>query len=150
MKIIYILTSIISLFVISCTGQNKKPYPTLILNDRYNQIQKENSKVIPHNYELNTLKGLIFDCSNYDFSLIKIMNNNKLPDLVHVISKAGTFTVKLNTKGNTVIDNSTMQSLDENNKKFLGFVKGDTAMLAIGTIKNNEMMTYWLGMVNIK
>ncbi len=79
---------------------------------------------IPQNYELKSLKGLILNCSNYDFSLIKTMNDNKLPDLVHVISKAGTFTVKLNTKGQTIIDNSTMQSLDENNKKFSGFVKG--------------------------
>ncbi len=150
MRIFCTLISIISFIVISCLGQSKKPYPTFILNDKYNQIQKENSKVIPQNYELKSLKGFVLDCSNYDFSLIKKMNKNKLPDLVHVISKAGTFTVKLNTKGKTIIDNSTMQSLDENNKGFLRFVKGDTAMLAIGTIKNNEMMTYWLGMINIK
>jgi hypothetical protein len=150
MKIIYTLISIISLFVVSCTGQTNKRYQIFILNDKYNQIQKEDSKVIPQNYELNSVKGLILDCSNYDFSLIKKMNDNRLPDLVHVISKAGTFTAKLNTKGKTTIDNSTMQSLDENNKNFSGFVKGDTAMLAIGTIKNNEMMTYWLGMVHIK
>jgi hypothetical protein len=78
------------------------------------------------------------------------MNENKLPDQVFIISKAGTFTIKLNTQGKTIIDNPTMQSLDEKNKSFKGFIKGDTAMLSIGTIKNNEMMTYWLGMVSIK
>ena len=65
-----------------------------------------------------------------------------MPDQVHIISKAGTFTVKLNTAGQTIIDNSTMQSLDDGNKNFTGFVKGDTAMLAIDTIKNDELMTY--------
>lgn len=150
MKIIYAFVSIISLFVISCTGQSKKSYPTFVLNDKYNQIQKEDSKVIPQNYELESLKGLILDCSDYDFTLIKTMNENKLPDRVHIVSKAGTFTVKLNTKGQTIIDNSTMESLDGKNKTFTGFVKGDTAMLAIGTIKNNEMMTYWIGMMSIK
>ncbi len=150
MKITYALIFIISLFIISCTGQSKKSYPTFVLDDKYNQIQKENSKVIPQNYELRSLQGLIIDCSNYDFSVIKTMNDNRLPDQVHIVSKAGTFTVKLNAQGQTIIDNSTMQSFDERNKSFAGFVKGDTAMLAIGTIKNNEMMTYWLGMVNIK
>ncbi len=149
MKITYSLISIILLFVISCTGQSKA-YPTFVLNDKYNQIQKEDSKVIPQNYELESLQGLILDCSNYDFSLIKAMNENKLPDQVHIVSKAGTYTVKLNTQGQTIIDNSTMESLDGKNKSFTGFVKGDTAMLAIGAIKNNEMMTYWLGMVSIK
>lgn len=150
MKITYALVSIISLFAISCTGQSKKLYPTFVLNDKYNQIQKEDSKVIPENYELESLQGLILDCSKYDFSLIKTMNENKLPDQVHIVSKAGTFTVKLNTQGQTIIDNSTMEPLDGKNKNFTGFVKGDTAMLAIGTIKNNEMMTYWLGIVPIK
>lgn len=149
-KIIYALISIILLFVISCTGQSKKPYPTLVLNDKYNQIQKENSKIIPQNYKLESRQGLILDCSNYDFSLIKKMNENILPDQVHIISKAGTFTIKLNINAQTILDNSTMQSLDEKNKPFTGFIKGDTAILAIGTIKNNEMMTYWLGMIEIK
>lgn len=150
MKLIYALVIVITLFTISCTEQTKKTYPTFVLNDKYNQIQKEGSKEIPQYYELQSLQGLILDCSKYDFSIIKSMNDNKLPDQLHIISKAGTFTVKLNTQAQTIIDNSTMESLDGKNKSFTGFVKGDTAMLAIGTIKNNEMMTYWLGMVSIK
>jgi hypothetical protein len=50
MKIIYVLISILSLLVISCTGQNKELYPTLVLDDKFNQIQTEDSKVIPQNY----------------------------------------------------------------------------------------------------
>ena len=118
MKIIYALISIISFFSVSNTEQNKKAYALIVLNDKYNQIQKDNSKVIPQNYELKSLHGLILDCTGYDFTLVKTMNKNKLPDRVHIISKAGTFTVKHNTKGHTIIDGSTMQSLNEKNKFF--------------------------------
>ncbi len=121
-----------------------------MLNDKYNQIQKEDSKVVPQNFELQSLQGLMLDCSKYDFSLIKAMNDNKLPDQLQITSKAGTFTVKLNTKGQTIIDNSTMESLEGKNKSFTGFIKGETVMLAIGTLKYNEMMTYWLGTISIK
>lgn len=149
MKFIFSFISFISLFVISCTGQSNKSYPTFVLNDKYNQIQKEDSKVVPQNFELQSLQGLMLDCSKYDFSLIKTMNDNKLPDQVQITSKAGTFTVKLNT-GQTIIDNSTMESLEGKNKSFTGFIKGETVMLAIGTLKYNEMMTYWLGTISIK
>lgn len=150
MKFIFSFISFVSLFVISCTGQSNKSYPTFVLNDKYNQIQKEDSKVVPQNFELQSLQGLMLDCSKYDFSLIKAMNDNKLPDQLQITSKAGTFTVKLNTKGQTIIDNSTMESLEGKNKSFTGFIKGETVMLAIGTLKYNEMMTYWLGTISIK
>ena len=104
--------------------------------------------VKPKNYEQKSLPGFVLNSTEYDFSLIKTVNGNLLPHKVHIIFNAGTFTVKLNTAGQTIIDNSTMQSLDDSNENFTGFAKGDTAMLAIGTIKNHQLMTYWLGMIN--
>ena len=77
MKIIVILICIISLTAVKCSGQNKA-YPSLILDDKYNQIQKEDSKVIPQKYSLKSLQGFILDCYIYDFTLIKTMNNNRL------------------------------------------------------------------------
>jgi hypothetical protein len=150
MKIFYFYISMVSLFVISCTGQSKKSFPVFALDDQHNQIQKDDSKVIPKYYELKTSEGFILDCSKYDFSLIKTMNDNKLPDKVSILAKGGTFTTKLNTVGETVFDNSTLESSDDKNKKFTGFVQGDTAMLVIGSIKNNEMISYWLGMITVK
>ena len=148
MKLFHALTLFVSIFP-ACTQANKEIYPTVILDDKFNQIQKTDSKIVPTNYELNSLKGFVVDCSNYDFTL-KLMNENKLPDQLHIISKSGTFTIKLNSKGKTIIDNSTMQSLDDPKINFTSFIRGDTALLGIGTLKNNEMMTYWLGRVVIK
>jgi hypothetical protein len=150
MKVNSFLISIILFIAISCSGQNKKMFPTLNLNDKYNQIQKNGSGVIPQNYELTSLNGFILHYSKYDFSLIKTLNGNKMPDVVNVLSKAGKFTVNLNLNGQTLIDSTTLQSLDGDNKKFSGFIKGEKVILAIGTNKNNEMMTYWLGMIDIK
>ena len=149
MNLFHALTLFVSIFS-ACTSVNKDIYPTIILDDKFNQIQKADSKIIPSNYELNSLKGFVVDCSNYDFTLIKSMNENKLPDQLHIISKSGTFTVKLNPTGKTIIDNSTMQSLDDPKINFESFISGDTALLGIGTLKNNEMMTYWLGRAVVK
>ena len=150
MKALFSVTLIISVIAVSCSGQDKKLYPTLILEDKYDQIQKDGSNIIPQNYVLTSLTGFILDHSKYDFSMIKTVNGNKMPDVINVLSKAGKFTVNLNPNGQTLIDSTTLLSLDGDNKKFSGFIKGDKVILAIGTNKNNEMITYWLGMIDIK
>ena len=82
------------------------------------------------------------------------MNGGKDPDLLFIVSKSGNFAVELNIAGETVVDRSTMQSLDNPKKKFKEFDKGDTPILGIGTLKIQDgkanMMTYWVSMIDIK
>ena len=154
MKRNYFLILCTLILFYSCSGGDKTAYTKLILDDKYSQIQKEGTTIVPQNYEIESSNGFVLDCSKYDFSLIRQMNKGKDPDMIHVISKAGTFVVNLNAKGETIVDNTSMHSLDENNKVFTGFIKGDTAILAIGTLNLDkgisEMMTYWLGRAVIK
>ncbi len=142
--------SVISFFLFGCVGQAKKSYPIFVVSDTYNLNQKKDLKVIPQIYESESVSGLILDCSKYNFALFQKMNENKLPDQVHIMSQAGLFTVKLNAQGQTIIDNSTMKSISGNKIHFRGFVKSDTAMLFIGTKKNNVMETIWRAKVAIK
>ena len=141
---------IVSLLLISCIGTGEMEYPVFTLDDKYNQIQKDDSPLTPENYKLSSLNGFILDCSNYDFSLIKTMNDDKLPDVAFILSKGGLFAIELNPNEQTTFDSTTMQSIDQENKAFSGFIRGDTVILAIGTIKNDEMKTYWLANINVQ
>ena len=141
---------VISFFLFGCVEQAKKSYPIFVVTDTYNLNQKKDSNVIPQIYELESVSGLILDCSKYNFALFQKMNENKLPDQVRIMTQAGIYTAKLNAQGQTIIDNSTMKSILGNKIHFKGFVKGDTAMLFIGTKKNNVMETIWRGKVAIK
>ncbi len=128
----------------------KKPYTTLVLDDKYNQMQRQDSKIIPQNFELRSVKGLILDCGSYDFSWIKAMNEDQLPNLAYIMSQAGIFAVNLNNQGQTIIDQSTIELVVGKSKKFTGFRKGETAMLVIGQMINNELVTYWLAIITVK
>ncbi len=153
MKIRLLFIVCVSILIYSCLGQNKKTYPLIIIEDKYAQIRKLSNTVPPLNYKIKTLNGFIIDCSKYDFFFIKQLHNDK--DVVGIInSKAGTFTIKLNLKGKTVFDSSTMIPFNKNNQPFSGFIQGDTVYLGVGVIAINndskQMMSYWSAKIEIK
>jgi hypothetical protein len=142
------------LFATLAYSQSSKNYQLFILNDSFSHAQPEGSKLVPKNYQLGSLKGFILDCSKYDFTLVRSMNDNKNPDAIFIVAKSGNYMVELNVSGETIIDNSTMISLDNPKKKFKEFEKGDTPILGIGTLKIKDgqasMTTYWISMIDIK
>jgi hypothetical protein len=125
-----------------------------MLDDTYSQIQPVDSKITPLNYRVSSLKGFILDCSRFDFTQINKLNHDKYPDQIFLISKAGNYSVDLNSHGETVVDSTTMYDLDRKNMIFPGFTEGDTVVFAIGAFKSNkrkiEMMTYWMARIEIK
>jgi hypothetical protein len=139
---------------LSVIGQLNNSLTAFKLSDKYSQVQPKDSKIKPGNYQLPSSKGFSLNCLGYDFSQIRTLNNGKEPDAIFIICKAGSYMIKPNFSGITIIDKSTMESLDEKDKKFGGFEKGDTAILAIGTLRNNdgkaEMMSFWVAMIDVK
>lgn len=149
------------LFLFACVlhstlsfSQQPDSLPVLKLDDKYSELQPKDSKLKPLKYIITSKDGFNLDCSSYDFSLIRSMNNGKDPDAIFIICKAGTYIIELNTASVAHINKSTMQSLDPGNKEFTGFVKDDTPILAIGTLKvksnQAEMLTYWVAMMEVK
>ena len=142
------------LVTLNCYPQNTKSYPVFILNDTFSHAQPKDSKIAPQNYQLTSLKGFKLDCSKYDFTEIRALSGGKNPDAIFIVCKSGNFIVELNISGVTIVDNSTMSSLDDLSKKFNEFQKGDTPILGIGTLnlKNGkaQMLTYWVSMIDVK
>ena len=154
MKKILLPLAILFLFTTSAYTQPGKNYQVLMLSDTFSQAQPHGSAIVPRKYQLGTLKGFILDCSTYDFTLIRSMNDGKDLDAVFIVSKSGNYMIELNVKGETIVDNATMISLENPKKKFKAFVKGDTPILGIGTLKIKDgrasMTTYWISMIDIK
>lgn len=137
-----------------CFSQQNDNLPLLVLDDKYSELQPKDSKVKPMKYVLTSKQGFNLDCSKYDFTWIRSMNEGKKPDAVFIICKAGTYVVELDVSAVTPINKTAMHSLDPGNKEFTGFVEKDTPLLAIGTLKveNNEakMVSYWVAMMQVK
>lgn len=135
-------------------SQSKNTYPVFILDDTFSHAQPKDSKIVPQNYQLSSLPGFKLDCSKYDFNLVRSMNAGKNPDALFIVSRSGNYVVELNITGGTVVDSSTMYSLDNPKKEFKGFEKGDTPILGIGTLKIEDgkasMVTYWISMIDVK
>jgi hypothetical protein len=115
--------------------------------------QPKDSKIIPKNYQLSNLPGFKIDCSNYNFSLVRKLNEGRDPDAIFIVAKSGNYMVDLNISGETIVDKSTMQSVDHPKKKFEAFEKGDTPILGIGTLKVRDgkvsMTTFWVSMIDV-
>lgn len=154
MRNIFALLIFSILFSTVTFSQSNKTYPVFVLNDSFSQAQPKESKIIPKDYQLANLPGFKLDCSKYDFSLIRSMNGGKNPDVIFIIAKSGSYMVELNVTGETLIDESTMHSLDNPKKDFKNFEKGDTPLLGIGTLKIKDgqasMTTYWITMIDVK
>lgn len=129
-------------------------YQKIILDDHYNNIQPKDvdPKSILH-YKVKAAKGIILDCSKYDFAAIRKMNDDKDPDRIHIICKSGSFEVDLNMTGETVIDPTTTFSMGDH-KKFAGFQKADNIIMGIGTLKVSsdtaQMLTYWVALMDVE
>lgn len=154
MKKLCLLIIIICSNFILLYGQPAEQYQTLILNDTFSHAQPVGAKIKPKNYVLKASKGFKLDCTNYDFTLIRTMNDGKNPDAIFIVAKAGTYIVNLNDTGETIVDRSTMRSLDKPKKKFTLFEKADTPIIGIGTLKIKNgaasMETYWLSLIEIQ
>ena len=128
--------------------------PTLNLDDRYSQAQPKDSKIKPENYKLNSLTGFKLNCSSYDFSLIRSLNGGKDPDAIFIVCKAGNYMVAFNRTKVTTVDKTTMTCIDQKDKIFTGFERGDTPIIAIGTLEikdeKADMKSFWVGMLDIK
>jgi hypothetical protein len=150
----FFLIICISIFIFSCLAKDKNVYSKIIIDDKYCLMQKANDTAIPKNYQIESLNGFILDCSKYDFSFIQQLNKGKAADLIFINSKSGAFTVKLNLKGETIIDSTSMTSFTLNKKPFTGFINRETIRLGIGLINSNnginEMVAFWSANIEIK
>ena len=150
----YLLIICVSIFIYSCSAEDKNVYPIIIVDDKYSDMRKANDTAIPQNYQIESLKGFILDCSQYDFSFIKQLNKGLGADLLFINSESGLFTVKLNLNGETVIDSTSMTSFTSNNKPFTGFIKGETLKFGIGFLNSGttpkEIVAYWSAKIKIK
>jgi hypothetical protein len=153
MKIKFLAIIGLVLFRFSLFGQSNDRLPTFILDDKHSQAQPKDSKIKPEKYKLTSPLGFNLICAGYDFSTIRSLNNGKNPDAIFIVCKAGNFMAPLNIAGQTTIDKSTMQSIDKKNKIFTGFEKGDTPIIALGTVKINgdkaDMKSFWVGMLEV-
>ncbi|MBN8854449.1 MAG: hypothetical protein BGO55_21195 [Sphingobacteriales bacterium 50-39] len=135
-------------------SSDRSDYQKIILDDYYSHAKPKDAKdKTTQNYKVRSALGIILDCSKYDFSLIRKMNNGKDPDKIHLVCKSGTFDIELNLHGETIIDKTTAHSIGEE-KEFKGFEKGDTPILGIGTLAitgtKAQMLTYWVSMMDIE
>ena len=154
MKVKILLLFTLALFRLSLYGQNANALPTFNLDDKHSQAQPKDSKIKPEKYKLNSLAGFKLNCSGYDFSLIRSLNGGKDPDAIFVVCKAGNYMIAFNRSELTTVDKTTMVCIDQKGKIFTGFEKGDTPIIAIGTleIKNGKanMKSFWVGMLEVK
>ncbi|WP_462251273.1 hypothetical protein [Ferruginibacter sp.] len=67
----YFLIICVSILIYSCSSKDKNVYPKIIVEDKYAEMRKVGDNEIPQNYQIESLKGFILDCSQYDFSFIK-------------------------------------------------------------------------------
>lgn len=153
MKKIYFLIILVFPSFLSF-AQSHDTYPTFVLNDTFSHAQPKGSSIVPQKYQLTSLKGFKLNCSTYDFSLIRSLNEGKDPTAIFILSKGGSYMVPLVMYGETVVDASTMKCLDYPKKNFTLFENGDTPIIAIGDLVESEgassMRSYWISMIDVK
>ncbi|HXD77338.1 MAG TPA: hypothetical protein VN616_06000 [Puia sp.] len=141
----------ILLLLATCTAVFGQGYQKITLDDKYNNIQPEGAPK-PLQYQVHAGAGLVLDCSHYDFSAIRALSKDQLPDAIHLICKSGTFDIPLNPAGETTIDASTVHPLDQG-KIFHGFEKGDHVVLGLGSTSfkggKADMLTYWVTLMDV-
>jgi hypothetical protein len=121
------------------------------LNDSYNNIQKKGAPA-PKKIQVKNPKGFILDCTAYDFTLIRSINNGKDPDFIFIVAKGGKYKIPISLQRPTLIDAGTMVSIEGFGKNFSGFEKEDTPILAIGTLRPGDdahMLAYWVSMIQL-
>jgi hypothetical protein len=134
-----------------CRGQSAQNYQTIKLDDSYNNIQKKGSPAAKK-MQVTNPKGFILDCTGYDFTLIRSLNNGKDPDFIFIIAKGGKYKIPINLQGPILIDAGTMVSTEGFGKNFTGFEKEDKPILAIGTLKpgdDTHMLAYWVTLIEL-
>lgn len=150
MSIKIVKTLVILLFASGAFAQKNNAYEKLVLDEYYSHLTKNDAAdKTTHKYKIKKSGGIILACSAFDFSQIMALNEGKLPDMIFIVAKSGIFGFPLDTKSDNIIDKNTAIPLS-NKKKFAGFVKGDTPILGIGKLKGNELVTFWISMIDVE
>jgi hypothetical protein len=69
-----------------------------------------------------------------DFTTLKKYLDGKDPDKIFVVCENGTYFTNFNPNEKVTLDKSTLIPYN-GDTKFLGFIKGDTPIISIGSIK---------------
>ncbi len=126
--------SIICLFLFFITAENAlaQNYSVIEVDDKYNHIKPGADKNIQ--YAIKAGKGVEVDATKMDFSTLKKYIDGKDPDKIFVICENGTYVANFSPDNKIVLDKNTLTPY-MGNTKFLGFIKGDTPIISIGTLK---------------
>lgn len=126
--------SIICLLLIFITAEKvwAQNYSVIEVAEKYNHIKPGADKSIQ--YTIKAGKGVEVDATQMDFSILKKYIDGKDPDKIFVICENGTYVTNFSPDKKVVLDKSTLTPY-MGNTKFLGFVKGDTPIISIGTLK---------------
>lgn len=120
------------LFFISAEKISAQDYSVIEVDDKYNHIKPGADKSIQ--YTIKAGKGVVLDATKMDFSILKKYIDGKDPDKIFVICENGTYVTNFSADKKIVLDKTTLTPYI-GNTKFLGFVKGDTPIISIGTLK---------------
>lgn len=107
-------------------------YTTIEVDDKYNHIKPGADKSIQ--YTIKAGKGIMVDATQMDFSILKKYIDGKNPDKIFVICENGTYVTNFTPNEKITLDKSNLTPY-MGNTKFLGFSKGDTPIISIGTLK---------------
>jgi hypothetical protein len=129
MRLPIVLSLLFFVFAEIALAQN---YSTIEVEDKYNHIKPGADKSIQ--YTIKAGKGLEVDATKMDFTTLKKYLDGKDPDKIFVICENGTYVTNFNPSEKITLDKSTLTPYN-GNTKFLGFIKGDTPIISIGSIK---------------
>jgi len=129
MKLSLILSLLLFVFANMLSAQN---YTTIEVDDKYNHIKPGADKSIQ--YTIKAGKGIMVDATQMDFSILKKYIDGKNPDKIFVICENGTYVTNFTPNEKITLDKSNLTPY-MGNTKFLGFSKGDTPIISIGTLK---------------
>lgn len=129
MRLLFMLFLFVPFISGNLTAQN---YSTIEVDDKYNHIKPGANKSIQ--YTIKAGKGLEVDATKMDFTTLKKYLDGKGPDKIFVICENGTYVTNFNPNEKVILDKSTLTPYN-GNTKFLGFIKGDTPIISIGSIK---------------
>lgn len=129
MRLLFMLFLFVPFISGNLTAQN---YSTIEVDDKYNHIKPGANKSIQ--YTIKAGKGLEVDATKMDFTTLKKYLDGKDPDKIFVICENGTYVTNFNPSEKITLDKNTLTPYN-GNTKFLGFIKNDTPIISIGSIK---------------
>ncbi len=129
MKLSVILSLLLFVFANMLSAQN---YSVIEVDDKYNHIKPGTDKSIQ--YTIKAGKGITVDPTQMDFTILKKYLDGKDPDKIFVICENGTYVTAFSPNEKITLDKSNLTPYN-GNSRFLGFSKGDTPIISIGSVK---------------